>query len=65
MTELCEKNLQENLPEEDDAASSVVQDPSAQLPVAFQEKRHVDTIAGGNAMTHTWRMKERVSHESL
>ena len=31
-----------------------------QLPIAFVKKRHVEKIEGANAITQTWRMKERV-----
>jgi hypothetical protein len=31
-----------------------------QLPFSFVKKRHVEKIEGANAITQTWRMKERV-----
>lgn len=32
-----------------------------QLPLAFMKKHHTEAIEGVNAITQTWRMKERVS----
>lgn len=32
-----------------------------QMPLAFSKKRHTESIEGGNTITQTWRMKERVS----
>lgn len=32
-----------------------------QLPISFNQKHHAETIEGANAITQTWRMKERVS----
>lgn len=29
--------------------------------IAFNKKRHLENIEGGNKLTQTWRMKERVS----
>jgi hypothetical protein len=31
-----------------------------QLPISFVKKRHIEKIEGANAITQTWRMKERV-----
>lgn len=31
-----------------------------QLPLSFVKKRHTEKIEGVNAVTQTWRMKERV-----
>lgn len=31
-----------------------------QLPLSFVKKRHTEKIEGVNAITQTWRMKERV-----
>lgn len=31
-----------------------------QLPISFVKKRHTEKIEGANAITQTWRMKERV-----
>lgn len=31
-----------------------------QLPISFNQKHHTETIEGANAITQTWRMKERV-----
>lgn len=31
------------------------------LPLSFTKSRHTDTIEGVNAISQTWRMKERVS----
>lgn len=31
------------------------------LPLSFNEERHLEIIGGINCITQTWRMKERVS----
>lgn len=31
------------------------------LPLSFNEDRHVETIEGLNSINQTWRMKDRVS----
>ncbi|XP_071961463.1 regulatory-associated protein of mTOR-like isoform X2 [Antedon mediterranea] len=36
-----------------------------QLPLAFMKKRHTEPITGGNVVTQTWRMKERMKTVSV
>ncbi|XP_033100643.1 regulatory-associated protein of mTOR-like [Anneissia japonica] len=36
-----------------------------QLPLAFMKKRHTEAITGGNVVTQTWRMKERMKTVSV
>uniref|UniRef100_A0AAU7B9E9 Raptor n=1 Tax=Pyrrhocoris apterus TaxID=37000 RepID=A0AAU7B9E9_PYRAP len=36
-----------------------------QIPLAFSKKRHTENIEGGNTVTQTWRMKERMKTVSV
>ncbi|PSN48417.1 Regulatory-associated protein of mTOR [Blattella germanica] len=36
-----------------------------QLPISFVKKRHIEKIEGANAITQTWRMKERMKTVSV
>jgi regulator-associated protein of mTOR len=49
----CVLNINHNAEEDD---SSI----DWQLPLSFVKKRHTEEIEGANAITQTWRMKERV-----
>lgn len=49
----CVLNINHNA-EEDDSGIDW------HLPISFVKKRHTEKIEGANAITQTWRMKERV-----
>jgi len=49
----CILNINHNAEEDD---SSI----DWQLPISFVKTRHTEKIEGANAITQTWRMKERV-----
>lgn len=58
---MCEAMANSSEEQSDQSVVEGEEELAEETALAFSDKRHTESIEGVNAITQTWRMKERVS----